>query len=305
MLVEKGVATTESDGPPCFFAYAPLSVMKFRAESIESVHRMITMCYNEEPSRFEPLPGKFWGIIEGINGGKIPDQCRLKIQRKMNLGTATAYNRDTFMNGLVAMPYPIGLGKFSAQFKPEKPYSATIAIESGVYGEYGVAIFFEQKSRRCLITERILGLSDEEVFWKVMKTWAEFEPRQARPRRSAGQLFYPAAYSHMFEQHWDFIQAPKTEDAYCVPAGRYASAAARLVFTDAPLVDAEAPDKSSQIALSGALSRRYPVQDAQDYFSSPQEQAQEECDTVANGFAPDSDVHNVDAGLGVSVSTPT
>jgi hypothetical protein len=35
------------------------------------------------------------------------------------------------MDGLVAEPYRIGTGKFCAQFKPSKPYSATIAIEKG------------------------------------------------------------------------------------------------------------------------------------------------------------------------------
>jgi hypothetical protein len=232
---------------------------------------------------------------------KIPDQCFLKRQQQLTLETATAYNGDTFLHGLASAPYRTGTGKFTAAFKPDKPYSATISVESGVHGEHGVAIFFEQKTRRCLLTERILKLSDEDTFWHVMKLWARFEPRSACPRKDAGQLFYPAAYSHMFEQYWDFLHAPTQEDALDDNMGRYASAAARLVFSQNALVDAEAPVKSLRIAASGAMSRRYPVQDAQDYFSSPQEQAQEECDTVKNGFAPGPDVHNVDTGPGDAV----
>jgi hypothetical protein len=87
--------------------------------------------------------------------------------------------------------------------------------------------------------------------------------------------------------------------------GKYASAAARLHFSLNMLVDAEAPDKSQEISFAGAMSRRCPIQDAQDYFSSPQDQAQEECDTVKNGFAPGPDVRNVDTGPGDSVSIPT
>jgi hypothetical protein len=81
--------------------------------------------------------GKFWALIENINGGKIPDQCFLQLQREMTLELATAYNKDTFMAGLASAPYRTGVGKFAAQFKPDKPYSATIAIESGVHGEHG------------------------------------------------------------------------------------------------------------------------------------------------------------------------
>jgi hypothetical protein len=99
----------------------------------------------------------------------------------------------------------------------------------------------------------------------------------------------------------------RVEDAIpdYVPMEKYASAAARLRFSLNMLVDAEAPEHSFRIASSGAMSRRYPVQDAQDYFKSPQEQAQEESDTVANGFAPPPDSHNVGTEGGDSVSNPT
>jgi hypothetical protein len=83
---------------------------------------------------------------------------------------------------------------------------------------------------------------------------------------------------------------------------QYAVAAAKLDFSDfTPLPDVEAPEKSQRISSSGALSRRCPVQDANDYWSSPQDQAQEECVTVSSGFAPAPGVHNVDTGAGDSV----
>jgi hypothetical protein len=189
-----------------------------------------------------------------------------------------------------------------AQFKPDKPYSATIAIEKGVHGDHGTAILFEQANSRCLLTRRILGKSDEDTFWEVMKDWAQFQPRLAKPRVNPGQLFYPSEYSHMFKAHWDFIQDPSLEQATSAPMSQYAAAAISLDFSDfTPLPDVEAPEKSQRISSSGALSRRCPVQDANDYWSSPQDQAQEECATVAHGFAPAPDVHNVDTGAGDSV----
>jgi uncharacterized protein (DUF2384 family) len=61
-----------------------------------------------------------------------------------------------------------------------------------------------------------------------------------------------------------------------------------------PQPDSLAPDKSQRVARLAALSRRCPVQDAVDYWKSPEEQAQEECVTGQAGFAPAQDVHNVD-----------
>jgi hypothetical protein len=205
------------------------------------------------------------------------------------------------MDGLASEPYRISTGKFAAQFKPDKPYSATIAIEKGLHDDHGTAILFEEPNRRCLITRRILRKSDEETFWQVMTDWAQFQPRKAKPRVNSGQIFYPTEYSHIFEAHWDFIQDPSPDLATSAPMAQYAFAASGLDFSDCtPLPDVEAPEKSQRVSSVGALSRRCPIQDANDYWSSPQDQAQEECVTVSCGFAPAPDVHNVDTGAGDS-----
>jgi hypothetical protein len=89
----------------------------------------------------------------------------------------------------------------------------------------------------------------------------------------------------MVEQYWDFLHAPTQEEAgEDKNMGKYASAAARLAFSEEMLVDAEAPEHAFKIAANAALARRYPIQDAQDYLSAPQEQAQEELDAMMNGF---------------------
>jgi hypothetical protein len=61
-----------------------------------------------------------------------------------------------------------------------------------------------------------------------------------------------------------------------------------------PQPDSVAPEKSQRLARLAALSRRCPIMDALDYWKSPEEQAQEECATGEQGFAPAQDVHNVD-----------
>jgi hypothetical protein len=114
------------------------------------------------------------------------------------------------------------------------------------------------------------------------------QQRLAKTRVDAGQVYYPAAYSHMVEQHWDFLHSPRSEDSENEPMGKYASAAAaRLRFSLDMLVSEEAPDKLQESAYAGAMSRRCPVQDAQDYWGTLEEQAQEEQETLSKGFRAD------------------
>jgi hypothetical protein len=215
----------------------------------------------------------------------------------MDLTAASEWNKELFIHGLASAPYRVGTGKFAAQFKPDKPYSATIAIERGIHYGHGTAVFFEQSNRRCLITRRLYGLSDEEAFWEVMKDWAQFQPRLAKPRVDPGLLYYPSEFSHMFELFWDYLDDP-TKHPDIDPSAAVSS----MDFSGfTPQPEVEAPEKSQRIASLAALSRRCPVQDATDYWSSIQDQAQEESVTVEHGFAPAQDVHNVDTCAGVSV----
>jgi hypothetical protein len=68
MLCEVGVSTTEDDGPPCIWIYAPNAMLKLRAESIDVANRMLTMCYGQEPENADWHRGKFWAMIASING---------------------------------------------------------------------------------------------------------------------------------------------------------------------------------------------------------------------------------------------
>jgi hypothetical protein len=184
-------------------------------------------------------------------------------------------------------PYGSGLGKFTAKFKPDAPYSATIAIEKGTHDEHGTAIYFEQGARRCLLTRRVYGISDEDTLWYVMKDWAQFQPRLSKPRRDPGLLYYPHGYSHVFEKYWDVLNDPTqhpdgVDSSHSRDSMRVMAEALSVMELDSwiPQPDSKASEKSQRIARTAALSRRCPIVDGVDYWKSPGEQAQEEADTI-------------------------
>jgi hypothetical protein len=111
-----------------------------------------------------------------------------------DLEKVASWNKETFIAGLATQPYGTGLGKFTAKFRPNEPYSARIAIEKGTHDEHGAAIYFEQGARRCLLTRRAYGISDDDALWYVMKDWAQFQPRLSKPRQEPGLLYYPPEY---------------------------------------------------------------------------------------------------------------
>jgi hypothetical protein len=66
----------------------------------------------------------------------------------------------------------------------------------------------KQGPRRCLLTRRVDGISDEDTIWYVMKDWAQFQPRLSKPRQVPGQLYYPPEYSHILEKYWNVLNNP-------------------------------------------------------------------------------------------------
>jgi hypothetical protein len=261
------------------------------------------MCYGQEPVISEKHKNrtKEWALIAEIFGGVADDKHRVLLRSKVETEEPAAWNKETFVAGLATQPYRVGTGKFTAQFKPNERYSATIAAEKGVHDEDGTAIFFEQANRRCLLTRRLYGISDEDAFWYAMKDWAQFQPRLSRPRVDPGQLFFPTEYTHVIEKYWDVLDDPSKHPEADKNA-HYFDSMVHMVAALAPMSceswepqpDSVAPEKSQRVARIAALSRRCPVQDAVDYWRSLEEQAQEECVTGQSGFAPAQDVHNVD-----------
>jgi hypothetical protein len=208
-------------------------------------------------------------------------------------------------------PYGPGLGKFSAKFKPNEPYPATFAIEKGTHGEHGTAIYFEQGACRCLLTRRVYRIRDEDAFWYAMKDWAQFQPRLSRPRPDPGQLYYPPEYGHIIEKYWDVLNDPiRPPDQDMSPHSRDSmvamAEALRPMVVDnwTPQPDTEASEKAQRVARTAALSRRCPIMDAQDYWSSQQEQAQEESDMINAGSITGVDSSSPDTDGSTSLSVP-
>jgi hypothetical protein len=194
--------------------------------------------YDQEPDIVVKYHSKEWALVASIFDGTIAPEHQVQLSKHLDLEAATAWNKEVFVDGLASIPYIVGTGKFAAQFKPDKPYSATMAIEKGVHNDHGTAILFEQANRRCLITRRIYDLSDEDTFWEVMKDWAQFQPRLAKPRVNPGLLYYPAEYSHMFEKYWDYIDDPTKHPDVCqtaqyfVPMQSYIEAVSSFDLSD-------------------------------------------------------------------------
>jgi hypothetical protein len=222
------------------------------------------------------------------------------------------WNKETFIAGLAAQPYGAGLGKFTAKFNPEEPYSATIAIEKGVHEERATAIFFEQGVHRCLLTRRLYKVSEDEALWYTMKDWAEFHPKRSARRQDPGQLYYPAEYTHVFQKYWDFLNDPTqhpdcSESDHTKSSMQYMAAALSEMNLEnwQPQLSDVSPEKSQRVAHDAALSRRYPIHDSVDYWPPPAEQVCEEEAMIAAGkivgrSSPDTDS---DSSQGVAMST--
>jgi hypothetical protein len=178
-----------------------------------------------------------WALIASYAGGIIPEKHRL-VQATSVLNP-TKFNIEIF-----------------DQAKATQPMSAVIAIEKGCHNEYGLAVFFQQEERRCLLVETLTGnYSDSEAFWYTMMMWAKFQPRSATPRSEPGQLYYPAAATHIIQKYWDYLNDPVThqdcdESEFTKTAmAHFAGVLSSMTLSEfEPMVDAEAPDKSCRIA---------------------------------------------------------
>jgi hypothetical protein len=199
-------------------------------------------------------------------------------------------------SGTRTQNYGKGLERFVGKFDPSVPVSATIAVEPGCHYDHGTAIHFQQDKRCYLLLDTLCGLTDDEALWYTLQSWAKFQPRHAMPRTEPGHLFFPAQYTHVFQKYWNYLNDPLPHPDCCesdfTKAAMYefASALSEMDLSSfIPEVDAEAPDKSCRIAHDAAIARLCPIQDAIDYWLSPEEAA-----TVSGSSAPDQGGYNVD-----------
>jgi hypothetical protein len=290
------VSTPEDDGIPCFLLYGPRATIKMRCESMDVAERYLTIMHAVMPEVTEKLHTQEWAMIASLDGGEIPAKHRVVRNPEVVVESPAAWNKEIFDAGLATQPYDKGMDRFVGKFDPELPISGVIAIEPCCHFDHGTAVYFTQEKRRFLLLDTLYGLSDDEALWYTLQSWAKFHPRHASPRREPGSLFFPAQYTHVFQKYWDYLDNPQSHPDCCesdlTKAAMYefASALSQMDLSHfIPEVDSEASEKSCRIAHNAAISRRCPIQDATDYWVSP-----EDAGTGSGGSALDQGGHNVD-----------
>jgi hypothetical protein len=174
--------------------------------------------------------------------------------------------------------------------------SAVVSIETGLQGDHGWAVAFQQGPRRCLLLDTVDGVSNDEALWLALSTWAMFQPRRKSPRQFPGTLYYPDEASHVFEQCWnqlgDLSQVPGF--AQCSPICQQAmctfSAALRQYdcrsFETLPTADA--PGKLAKIAQDAASSRVRPVADGPNQWEMHRSSADTVCQPSSGSTSTES-----------------
>jgi hypothetical protein len=275
--VGEPVSTPEDDGTPCFLPYGPRATIKMRCESVDKANQFRTQIYNRMPDITEELHTLEWAMIASIDGGSIPNKHRVSRDQEIVVENPAAWNKVIFDSGQFIKPYDKGFDRLVTKFKLGRPVSAIIAIEKGCRHDHGTSILFQQDTQRCLLTDTLYGLSDDEALWFTLQSWAKFQPRKLRPRSDPGQLYLPSAASHIFEKYWSHLNEPlshpgSAQESEHVKDSMY-EVAKGLSDMDlsqfTPLPDVESDEKSCRIATQAALSRRCPIQDAADYWNPP------------------------------------
>jgi hypothetical protein len=195
-----------------------------------------------------------------------------------------AWNSQIHDAGLKTQNYHKGFDRFIHKFDPDPSTEAVVAIVKGVHHEHGSAILFAQENSRCLLLDTLHGLTDDEALWFTLHSWAKFQPRLDRPRQEPGRLFYPAAYSHVFEKYWDALDQPlahpdSTSESFFTKACMQELSAALVGMESSsftPLVDSEARPQCVSVAEQAAISRLCPIQDAFDFWALLEERLAKE-----------------------------
>jgi hypothetical protein len=274
ILCEDGAHTPEHDGQQFLLLYGPRATIKLRCTSAEIADAELTEMYGAPQPVTEKVHSLEWSLVASIAGGKIPDRHRQ--QPVVQILNPVKFNVETYNAGKDSQGYDKGLERFVGKHNPDIPMTATMSIEKGCHGEYALGIFFQQEKRRCLLTETLIGQYDDvETFWYTMMMWAKFQPRAATPRKEPGQLYYPAAATHIIEKYWDFLNDPiqhpdcTESDFTRVAMTHFAEALSVMDLSSfKPAVDAEASEKAWRAASKAALSRTLPIQDAPDFWGS-------------------------------------
>jgi hypothetical protein len=289
-LKEAGIWTPEdSDGPPPMILFGPVATLKMRTTlvgdaAISEMLGVLQVLYQGRCELKERIESREWALIGSFGAkdpklvdfgkGEIPWQYRLE-PVQASYGDMVSTNGAILDAALRTQNYDKGLEKFVRKFDPTEEMLAVVAIESGRQKDHGWAVAFKQGPRRCLLLDTTAGISDEETLWVALAHWANFQPRLSKPRQSPGELFYPDAASHLFEEAWDYLGDLSKMPSF--PSKSSVCQTAMVSFSEGlsqyPCADswiphscAEAPEKLAKIATNAAISRVRPIPDGPDQW---------------------------------------
>jgi hypothetical protein len=147
--------------------YDPRSIVKLRRQTPDTTNMLQTfgecvrILYQERMQVVEKPTTTERAMIgalgDGIYYGQIPDDHRLQTTSEMLL-SANARNLRILDATVKTQNYDKDIDHFVRKSDPELGRSATVAICSGYYGEYGWAVFLKQKKRRCLLLDTTYGI---------------------------------------------------------------------------------------------------------------------------------------------------
>jgi hypothetical protein len=268
------VLTPEDPGIPPYLLYGLNVELKLRCQNETILGQYLQALYAPSVACTEKVTSTEWAMIGALNDGIIPIQHRLIRDESVQV-PAAAWNSQIYEAGLKTQNHDKGFERFVRKFNPELATEAVLSIVKGAHHEHGTAILFTQEKRWCLLLDTVHGLSDEEALWYTLASWEKFQPRLKRPRTEPGQLFYPAAYSHVFEKYWDHLDDPKSHPEWSQESdfiqecmAQYSAAMGQMNTEDfTPLVDPETKQRRLIIAQEAAVSRLCPIQDAYDFWN--------------------------------------
>jgi hypothetical protein len=114
------------------------------------------------------FPSKEWDMIgvlgDGASPGEIPEKHRAVLDASLGI-QAAAWNQRIGDSGRKTQNYDKGLERFVRKFDPDQEMEATIAIAKQIHRDHGLAVYFTQQRRRCLLLGTIYGHTDEEALW--------------------------------------------------------------------------------------------------------------------------------------------
>jgi hypothetical protein len=253
--------------------FGPLATLKVHTTlegelALTEMLGVLKVLYQGRYALTEQVPSREWAIVGAFGDGVIPWQYRLEpIQASFE--DMVSLNGAVLDTALRTQNYDKGFDKFVRTFNPAEELTAVVAVESGKQEDHAWAVVFKQGPRRCLLLDTTDGLSDEETLWVALSSWVSFQPRLAMPRHCPGNLFYPDAASHVFEESWQFLddlsQMPtfSSKSPVCQSAMvSFSQGLSRLHFDGwIPHPVAEAPGKLAKIATNASISRVRPIAD--------------------------------------------